>query len=86
MLQRGEAKKHRKVCLNWVSNSQPPGHESDTLTTEPPGRGLSLRMAIATTFAVINSLGQDQPEMKVSLRKQHRHRLRQGFYNTSTFL
>ena len=22
---------------NFVSNSQPPGHESDTLTTEPPG-------------------------------------------------
>ena len=24
---------------NRGSNSQPPGHESDTLTTEPPGRG-----------------------------------------------
>ena len=27
----------KKVRLNRVSNSQPPGHESDTLTTEPPG-------------------------------------------------
>ena len=32
---RGERRKHarKKVCLNHVSNSQPPGHESDTLTT-----------------------------------------------------
>ena len=29
----------KKSCLNQGSNSQPPGHESDTLTTEPPGRG-----------------------------------------------
>ena len=26
----------KKVGLNRESNSQPPGHESDTLTTEPP--------------------------------------------------
>ena len=26
----------KKVRLNWVSNSQPPGHESDKHTTEPP--------------------------------------------------
>ena len=39
---RGERRKYarKKVCLNWVSNSWPPGHESDTLTTEPPGLGL----------------------------------------------
>ena len=37
---RSERRKHagKKVCLNWVSNSQPSGHESDMLTTEPPGR------------------------------------------------
>ena len=33
-----------KVCpkrrLNRGSNSQPPGHESDILTTEPPGQGV----------------------------------------------
>ena len=29
----------KKSRLNPVSNSQPPGHESDTLTTEPPGWG-----------------------------------------------
>ena len=26
----------KKVCFNLESNSQPPGHESDTLTTELP--------------------------------------------------
>ena len=30
----------KKIRLYRVSNSQPPGHESDTLTTEPPGRGV----------------------------------------------
>ena len=39
---RGERWKYagKKSCLNRGSNSQPPGHESDTLTTEPPRRGL----------------------------------------------
>ena len=38
---RGERRKYagKKVHLNQGSNSQPPGHESDTLTTEPPERG-----------------------------------------------
>ena len=37
---RGERRKHagKKSRLNRGSNSQPPGHESDTLTTEPPRR------------------------------------------------
>ena len=37
---RGERRKYaeRKSRLNRGSNSQAPGHESDTLTTEPPGR------------------------------------------------
>ena len=35
---RGEWRKYagKKVRLNRGSNLQPPGHESDTLTTEPP--------------------------------------------------
>ena len=39
---KGERRKYavKKVRLNRVSNSQPTGRESDTLTTEPPGRGL----------------------------------------------
>ena len=38
---RGERRKYagKKSRLNWGSNSQPPGHESDKLTTESPGRG-----------------------------------------------
>ena len=39
---RGERLKYtgKKVCLNRGSSSQPEGHESDTLTTEPPRWGL----------------------------------------------
>ena len=39
---RGERRKYAgmKSRLSWGSNSRPPGHESDTLTTEPPGRGI----------------------------------------------
>ena len=38
---RGERQKTagKKSRLNRGSNSQPPSHRSDTLTTEPPGRG-----------------------------------------------
>ena len=38
---RGEKRKYagKKSRLNRGSNSQPPGHESDTLTTEPPRWG-----------------------------------------------
>ena len=40
---RGERRKFagKKSRLNRGSNSQPPVHESDTLTTEPPRRGLN---------------------------------------------
>ena len=38
---RGERRKYvrKKSRLNRGSKSQPPGHEPDTLTAEPPGRG-----------------------------------------------
>ena len=38
---KGERRKYagKKSHLNQVSNSQPPGDESDTLITEPPGGG-----------------------------------------------
>ena len=36
---KGEKYAGKKVRLNRVSNSQTPGHESDTLTTGPAGRG-----------------------------------------------
>ena len=37
---RGDTRKYaqKKVRLNRGSNTQPSGHESDTLTTEPTGR------------------------------------------------
>ena len=43
---RGKRQKYagKKVCLNWVLNSQPPGHESGTLTTELAGRGLQAHL------------------------------------------
>ena len=31
----------RSACLKRVSNSQPQGHDSDELTTEPPGWGMT---------------------------------------------
>ena len=39
---KGERRKYagKKSRLNRGFNSQPPGHESDTVTTEPPWRGL----------------------------------------------
>ena len=41
---RGERRKYakKKSHLNRGSNSQPPGHESDTLTTEPPWLGPTM--------------------------------------------
>ena len=45
---RGERQKYagKKSHLNWGSNSQPPGHESDTLTTEPPRRGSKFKWIV----------------------------------------
>ena len=36
---RGENTPERKFALTGDRTHKPPGHESDTLTTEPPGRG-----------------------------------------------
>ena len=47
-----------KSRLNQGLNSQPPGHESDTLTTEPPGRGES-RM-YKTTMCIHNKCMSSQ--------------------------
>ena len=43
---RGKKYAEKKVRLNLVLNSQPPGHESDTLNTQPLGLGLSFRKAL----------------------------------------
>ena len=44
-LSRGERRNYagKKVRLKQVSNLQPPGHESATLTTEPHGRANECR-------------------------------------------
>ena len=39
---REEITSEKKFRINQVSNSQQPGHESGTLTTEPPGRDCSF--------------------------------------------
>ena len=48
---RGEKPKYagKKSRLNRGSNSQPPGHESDTLTTEPPGRAIVTKEPMTET-------------------------------------
>ena len=55
------AGKKKKACLNRVSNSQPPGHESDMLTTESSGRAtktdvdLDLYIVRKTSFMKASS-------------------------------
>ena len=54
---KGERRKYagKKVCPNQVSNSQPPCYESDTLTTEPSGRGVdSLDQSGQCTFPCVS--------------------------------
>ena len=52
---RGERRKDagKKSRLNQESNSQPPGHESDMLVTEPPRRGV-LGLNATLTARVIS--------------------------------
>ena len=51
---RGERRKNagKKVRLNRGSNSQPPDHEFDTLTNEPPGRGLTNQICWHLVFVM----------------------------------
>ena len=57
---RGERRKYarKKSRLNGGSNSKPPGHESDTLTTEPPGRG-SLQRGLGIFILKIQSMNHE---------------------------
>ena len=52
---RGEKQKYpgKKVCLKQGSNSQPQGHESDTLTTEPP---VQSNLECNTTSDLLNHM------------------------------
>ena len=53
---RGERQKYagKKILLNWGSNSQPPGHESDMLATEPPRLGLNKKNYSFTLIKIVN--------------------------------
>ena len=53
---RGERQKYgRKKFPNHGSNSQPPGHEPDTLTTESAGQGLDdfVKVTICASHALL---------------------------------
>ena len=53
----GERQKYtgKKSRLNWGLNSQQPGHESDTLTTERPRRGSQNGASYTDAFGVVKS-------------------------------
>ena len=55
---RGERRKYagKKSRLIRGSNSQPPGHQSDTLTTEPTGRGSFTCTSIMTEMILKTAL------------------------------
>ena len=61
---RGERRKYagKKSRLNRGSNSQPPGLESDMLTTEPPGRGSFKNEPPDLTLSQITNLDSSKPK------------------------
>ena len=67
---RGERPKYagKKSRLNRVSNSQPPGHESNMLTTKPPGRGNKLseiaHLSPSINYGLPNDKILDQSKLK----------------------
>ena len=50
----------KKSRLNWGTNSQPPGHEPDTLTTEPPGWGVLNQTQISRTYRLLQHPSSDR--------------------------
>ena len=69
---RGERQKYagKKVRLNRGSNSQPPGHESDTLTTEPLARGskrLTVYIKNQTVTFVPSDLGLKKAQRQLQI-------------------
>ena len=62
---RGESRKYagKKSHLKRGTNSQPPNHESDMLTTKPPGRGkikVDQGQTIQITSLMVNPLPDDK--------------------------
>ena len=56
---RGEKRKYsgKKVRLNRGSNLQPPGHETDTLTIEPPGRDSAKGINLSSKYGKFKGYG-----------------------------
>ena len=52
---RGENTPEREFCLNQVSNSQPPGHVPDTLTSEPL-EGLKCEEKLYIKTEILNTM------------------------------
>ena len=59
----------KKARLNWGSNSQPPGHESDTLTTEPPVWGIKFVVCKNFQIDLINLKLYRMIQLKGKLKK-----------------
>ena len=50
----------KKSCLNQGLNSQPPGHESDTLTTEPTGRRYTFQGISFFQISIFTTVGRKE--------------------------
>ena len=57
---RGEKRKYAGKKSRLGSNSKPPGHESDKLTTEPPGQGYFIERTPLVIFSLVA-----QPRVKI---------------------
>ena len=70
---RGERRKYagKKSRLNRGSNSQPPGHESDTLTTEPPGRGRHFKDSFSVSLVKYHGIGKSRYVYYSKFAKDH---------------
>ena len=66
-ISRGGKRKYveKKFRINWVSNTQPPGHESYTLITVPPGPGTGVKTMV--TFYLIFDFLIPFPNEKIRL-------------------
>ena len=77
---RGERRKYagKEFRLNRVSNSQPPGHESEKLTSEPPGRGV-VRLTLKTGLKLpYNFLYDDNSDERITKRHKEEEELSQS--------
>ena len=82
---RGERRKYagKKSPLNRKSNSEPPCHESDTLTTEPPGWGHNFVIElsyITCVFLVVRPSLVCQGHLSRSKLNTMSHFKRNGHY------